>query len=335
MLIQNKIKETIYMNDKKDISNKLKINFLEKMLVIRKFEEKVRELFSLGLIRGSTHVYIGEEAIAVGTCLALEKDDYIVSTHRGHGHCLAKGGQLNPIMAELLGKETGYCKGKGGSMHIADFDSGILGAMGIVGSGIPLAIGAALSSKILKNGKITISFFGDEASNNGTFHECLNLASIWKLPVVFVCENNLYAITVSCARSTAIENIADRAASYSIPGIVVNGNDVEEVYRNTGIAVKRAREGNGPTLMEAKTYRQEGHWIGDPQVYRTKEEVEKWKIKDPINIYIKKLIVEKVINENDLNLIKKRIIKEIENAEKFARESSYLPASEVLSDIYT
>ncbi len=229
----------------KNLTKKLKLEFLKKMIVIRKFEEKVRELFSLGLIRGSTHVYIGEEAVAVGACGALKADDYIVSTHRAHGHCLAKGGKLNPMMAELLGKETGYCKGKGGSMHIADFDSGNLGAVGIVGSGLPIAIGAALSSKILKEGKVTISFFGDGASNNGTFHECLNLASIWKLPVVFICENNLYAITVSSVRSTSVKNIADRAKGYSIPGAVVNGNDIEEVLRVTRDAVRLARDGGG------------------------------------------------------------------------------------------
>ncbi|GAG79472.1 unnamed protein product, partial [marine sediment metagenome] len=209
------------MNLDMKISKDKKIEFFSKMYTIRRFEEKVRELFSLGLIRGSTHVYIGEEATAVGVCGTLKKDDYIVSTHRGHGHCIAKGGKLKSMMAELLGKETGYCKGKGGSMHIADPGIGILGAVGIVGSGIPLAVGAALSSKYLKEGKVAVSFFGDGASNNGTFHECLNLASIWKLPMIFVCENNLYAITVSCARSTSVKDIADRAKGYSMPGIIV------------------------------------------------------------------------------------------------------------------
>lgn len=321
------------MEDKK-LTKKLKLEFLEKMIVIRKFEEKVRELFSMGLIRGSTHVYIGEEAVAVGACAALKTGDYIVSTHRGHGHCLAKGGKPDPMMAELLGKETGYCKGKGGSMHIADTGSGILGAEGIVGSGLPIAIGAALSSKTLKNNKVTISFFGDGASNNGTFHECLNLASIWKLPVVFICENNLYAITVSSARSTSVKNIADRAKGYSIPGIVVNGNDVEEVLRVTRDAVKLARDGNGPTLIEAKTYRHEGHWIGDPQVYRTKKEVDGWKIQDPIYLYRQKLKKEKIITEDEFKKLNKKVQKEINLSEKFARKSKELDISRVTEDIY-
>lgn len=321
------------MEDKK-LTKKLKLEFLEKMIVIRKFEEKVRELFSMGLIRGSTHVYIGEESVAVGACAALSADDYIVSTHRGHGHCLAKGGKPDPMMAELLGKETGYCKGKGGSMHIADTGSGILGAEGIVGSGLPIAIGAALSSKILKEGKVTISFFGDGASNNGTFHECLNLASIWKLPVVFICENNLYAITVSSARSTSVKNIADRAQGYNIPGIIVNGNDVEEVRRVTRDAVKLARDGNGPTLIEAKTYRHEGHWIGDPQVYRAKKEVDGWKIQDPIYLYREKLKKEKIITEDEFKKLNKKVQKEIDLSEKFARESKELDVSRVTEDIY-
>ena len=322
------------MAESKKLTKKLKLEFLEKMVVIRKFEEKVRELFSMGLIRGSTHVYIGEEAVAVGACAALNADDYIVSTHRGHGHCLAKGGKLNPMMAELLGKETGYCKGKGGSMHIADFDSGNLGAEGIVGSGLPIAIGAALSSKILKEGKVVISFFGDGASNNGTFHECLNLASIWKLPIVFICENNLYAITVSTERSTAVKNIVDRAKGYNMPGAMVNGNNVEEVLKVTRDAVKLARNGGGPTLIEAKTYRHEGHWIGDPQVYRAKKEVEEWKIRDPIYLYKEKLKKEKIITEDEFKKLNKKVQEEINMSEKFARESKELDVSKVTEDIY-
>jgi TPP-dependent pyruvate/acetoin dehydrogenase alpha subunit len=238
-------------------------------------------------------------------------------------------------MAELLGKETGYCKGKGGSMHIADPDIGILGAVGIVGSGIPLAIGAALTSKYLKEGKVAVSFFGDGASNNGTFHECLNMASLWKLPIVFMCENNLYAITVSCKRSTSVTDIADRATGYGMPGKIVDGNDVEEVYRVTADAVKNARQGGGPTLIEAKTYRHEGHWIGDPQVYRSKKEVSDWKKNDPIEKYEKKLTGKKTTTAKKLSDIKAKVDKELAEAITFARESSPLPAHKVTDDIYS
>jgi len=323
-----------HMGKKETIPKDKKIEFFSKMYTIRRFEEKVRELFSLGLIRGSTHVYIGEEAIAVGVCGALNRDDYIVSTHRGHGHCIAKGGELKPMMAELLGKETGYCKGKGGSMHIADPGIGILGAVGIVGSGIPLAVGSALSSRNLKEGKVSVSFFGDGASNNGTFHECLNLASVWKLPVVFICENNLYAITVSCARSTSVKDIADRAKGYGMPGAVVDGNDVEEVYRVTCKAVDDARAGKGPTLIEAKTYRQEGHWIGDPQVYRSKDEVSTWKEKDPIDRYEEILLKEKTIGRKKLSDLKKELDEKLEEAVNFARESKFLETEKVMEDIF-
>lgn len=321
------------MVNKEIISKDKKIEFFSQMYTIRRFEEKVRELFSLGLIRGSTHVYIGEEAVAVGACGALNTDDYIVSTHRGHGHCIAKGGKLKPMMAELLGKETGYCKGKGGSMHIADPEIGILGAVGIVGSGIPLAIGASLSSKYLDDNRVCVSFFGDGASNNGTFHECLNLASVWKLPTVFICENNLYAITVSCARSTSVKDIADRAKGYSIPGKIVDGNNVEEVYRATRKAVDDAKSGKGPTLIEAKTYRHEGHWIGDPQVYRDKNEVSEWKKKDPIERY-ETALLEEVLNRKKLSSLKKELDEELEEAVEFARKSRFLPKEKVMDDIY-
>ncbi len=323
------------MVSKINIAKNKKIEFFSTMYTIRRFEEKVRELFSLGLIRGSTHVYIGEEAIAAGVCGTLKRDDYIVSTHRGHGHCIAKGGELKPMMAELLGKETGYCKGKGGSMHIADPEIGILGAVGIVGSGLPLAIGAALTSKYLKEKKVCVSFFGDGASNQGTFHECLNLASVWKLPVVFLCENNLYAITVSCERSTSVRDIAKRAKGYNMPGIVVDGNDVEEVYSVAKKAVDDARDGKGPSLIEAKTYRQEGHWIGDPQVYRKKKEVSNWKKKDPIDRYESTLLKEKVVSKKKLSDIKRKLDEKLDEAVEFAKESNFLDKDKVLEDIYS
>lgn len=322
------------MEIQKNIPNNLKIEFLEIMYTIRKFESELKKLYSSGLIRGSLHLYIGEEAIAAGACLTLNEEDYIFSTHRGHGHCIAKGAEINKMMAELLGKETGYCKGKGGSMHMAAPEKGILGSLGIVGSGMPLAIGSALSSKYLKNGKVTICFFGDGAANHGNFHECLNLAAIWKLPVVFICENNMYAISLSSKKSTSIKNIADRSTSYGIPGFVIDGNIVEEVYLNTKEAVVRARKGEGPTLIEAKTYRMEGHFTADPQIYRTKEEVKEWKKKDPIDLYMKKLMKEDLIKKKEFDNIKEKIDRMIEKAEKFAKESSSLPIDRALDDIY-
>ncbi|MCL5072147.1 MAG: thiamine pyrophosphate-dependent dehydrogenase E1 component subunit alpha [Actinobacteria bacterium] len=323
------------MSEKININTNQKIEFFRQMYTIRKFEEKVKELLPLGLIRGATHVYIGEEAIAVGACAALNEDDYIVSTHRGHGHCIAKGGKLKPMMAELLGKESGYCKGKGGSMHIANVDSGMLGASGVVASGIPIATGAAFSSKFLENNKVTVSFFGDGASNNGTFHECLNLASIWKLPIIFICENNRYAITVPLEISTSVKDISTRSAGYNMPGIIVDGRNVEEVYRVTTDAVKRAREGKGPTLIEAKTYRFEGHWIGDPQVYREKDEVESEIACDHLLDYEKKLVKENIVSAPDMENIKKEIENELDEAVSFAKESPFLDASKVADDIFS
>ena len=251
------------------------------MYKIRRFEQEAVKLFHNKELPGWLHSYIGEEAVAVGVCASLNRDDYITSTHRGHGHCIAKGADLKRMMAELYGKETGYCKGKGGSMHIADFSIGILGANGIVGGGIPIATGTALASQYLEDGRVTVCFFGDGASNQGGFHESLNLASLWKLPVVYVCENNLYAETTPQADHQPIRDIADRAKSYNMPGVIVDGNDVFAVYEKANKAVERARAGRGPTLIECKTYRYRGHWEGDPEVYRTKEEVKEWKKRSP------------------------------------------------------
>ncbi len=317
------------------VGKDLKISFLEKMYTIRRFEEKVKELFSLGLIRGSTHVYIGEEAVAVGACAALKETDYIVSTHRGHGHCIAKGAALRPMMAELLGRQTGYCKGRGGSMHIADFDIGILGAVGIVGSGLPIAVGAALSAKYQGQDRITISFFGDGASNQGTFHECLNLASIWDLPIIFLCENNCYAITVPASYSTSCTNIADRAQGYNMDSHVVDGSDVEAVYKASLKAAASIKKSFRPALIEAKTYRYEGHWIGDPQVYRQKKEVEIWRKKDPIIVYRDKLIKEKVINESFYKEMTARVDSAVEDAVQFAKDSPFPAVSSATDDIYS
>lgn len=316
------------------INTETKIYFLRQMLLIRTFEEEIKELIKKNLVRGSTHLYIGEEAIAVGVCGALKKSDVIFSTHRGHGHCLAKGAKTDRMMAELLGKASGYCKGKGGSMHIVDFDSGILGANAIVGAGLPLAVGAALTAQYKKTGQVVVCFFGDGAANQGTFHESLNLASIWNLPIVFVCENNLYAITVPASAACSVVDIAERASSYNMPGKVVDGNDVMAVYTVADKAVSRARTGKGPSLLECKTYRHEGHWIGDPIVYRTKAEEQKWKQKDPILKFADLLIEEKTISKERIESIRRQVHKEIEQAESFAVSSPHPDPEEAFTDIY-
>jgi pyruvate dehydrogenase E1 component alpha subunit len=304
------------------------------MLEIRFFEEKVFELYGQNLVPGTIHLYAGEEAVAVGVCNALSKDDYITSTHRGHGHCIAKGADLKRTMAEILGRETGYCKGKGGSMHIADFSIGMLGATAIVGAGLPIAVGAALSAKLRKTGQVVACFFGEGASNQGTFHESINMASAWKLPVIFVCENNLYAMGTRQSRIMNIENISDRAPSYGIPGVSVDGNDVLVVYEAAQVATERARRGEGSTLIECKTYRHKGHSRVDPAKYRPREEVEEWLRKDPIKRLRDKLIQTDISMEAELQEIEKRVSNEIEDAVKFAVESPYPTPEEALEDIY-
>jgi len=305
-----------------------------KMLEIRLFEEKVFELYAQNLVPGTIHLYTGEEAVAVGVCSNLRKDDYITSTHRGHGHCIAKGAELRRVMAEILGKKTGYCKGKGGSMHIADFSIGVLGATAVVGAGIPLAVGAGLSIKLRKTNQVVACFFGEGASNQGTFHEGINMASIWKLPVVFVCENNLYAMGTRQSRVMAIQNVADRAAAYGIPGVVTDGNDVLAVYEAAQKAVERARKGEGPTLIECKTYRHKGHSRVDPARYRTKEEVEEWLAKDPIKLFKEKLLQKKTLTEAEIQQIEKEVSLEIDETVKFAMGSPYPAPDEALEDVY-
>jgi pyruvate dehydrogenase E1 component alpha subunit len=303
------------------------------MVRIRRFEEKVSELFSKGLIPGFVHLYIGEEAVAVGVCANLTKNDYITSTHRGHGHCIAKGADLRRMMAELFGKKTGYCKGKGGSMHIADYSSGILGANAIVGANIPIAAGAAFAAKSKGTNHVAVAFFGDGASNTGAFHEGINIAAAWKLPVVFVCENNLYAISTRTTRSTPISNIADRAASYGIPGVIADGMDVMAVYESVHKAVEKARKGQGPTLVECKTYRFYGSFEGDPQRYRTKSEREEWQMKDPLN-FGGKLVNMGVLTDADLQKIDQEVKSAVEEAVKYARESPYPEPEEVTKDLF-
>lgn len=325
------------MSEFADLSGKELTEVFSAMFRIRKFEEKAGELFSQGLIPGLIHLYIGEEAVAVGVCSNLEPSDYVVSTHRGHGHCIAKGGDIKKMMAELLGRSTGYSKGRGGSMHMIAPEIGVMGCSGIVGAGIPIAAGLGLSSDVKKSGKVVTCFFGDGASNTGTFHEGLNLAAAWKLPVVFVCENNLYAISVPMKKTTTIEHVADRAAAYGIPGIIVDGMDVILVYNAFREAAERARAGNGPTLMECKTYRFRGHFEGDPKgggVYRSEAEMTEWKNKCPIRSFRTKLIDNEILTEKEVQEIERRIIEEIEEAAEFAQNSPYPPASEVSNDVF-
>ena len=311
------------------------LKMYQDMLKIRYFENKITDLYSRGLMPGLAHLYIGEEAVAVGVCSNLTERDFAVSTHRGHGHLIAQGADLKKMMAEVLGKETGYCKGKGGPMHIMDVSKGILGADGIVGAGIPIATGSAYSAKIRGTDQVTISFFGDAASNQGTFHESINMAAAWKLPVVYVCENNLYGISVNIRKVTNTEDIATRALAYDIPGVVVDGNDILEVYRVTKEAVERAREGKGPSLIECKTYRWKGHHVGDPgKVYRLEKETEEWKERCPIKTFRGRLIKEKISTEEELNLIEKDTKKRIKEAADFAIQSPYPDEKEAYEGLF-
>ena len=306
----------------------------KKMLEIRYFEEKVFELYGQNLVPGTIHLYAGEEAVAVGVCSGLRKDDYITSTHRGHGHCIAKGADLKRTMAEILGKKTGYCKGKGGSMHIADFNIGMLGATAVVGAGLPIAVGAGLSAKLRKTDQVVACFFGEGASNQGTFHESINMASAWSLPVIFVCENNLYAMGTRQSRIMNIENIADRAAAYGIPGVTVDGNDVLAVFEASQKAVDQARSGAGPTLIECKTYRHKGHSRVDPAKYRPKEEVEQWLANDPLKRFRTTLQQNENFSQAEVQKIEENVAAEIEEAVRFAVESPYPAPEEALEDVY-
>lgn len=311
------------------------VEMYKTMLKIRKFEQVAMNTFAEGKIPGFVHLYIGEEAVATGVCANLKDSDYITSTHRGHGHILAKGGDLKFMMAELFGKATGYCKGKGGSMHIADATKGILGANGIVGAGHNIAVGAGLSAQYRETDQVCVCFFGDASTNQGTFHESLNMASVWKLPVVFVCENNLYGISMSQSRHQAIKDVADRGVAYNVPGIVVDGNDVFAVYEAAEEAIKRAREGKGPTLIECKTYRHRGHFEGDPCVYKPTEEQEEWLAKDPIPRFEKYLVENEILTEEKLKEVQSKVESEIDEAVDFANNSPYPELESVLEDVYT
>ena len=304
-----------------------------KMLHTRLFEEKVAYFFSMGMVHGTTHLSVGEEASAVGACCALEVEDLITSTHRGHGHCIGKGIDLNKMMAELLGKSTGYCKGKGGSMHIADLERGNIGANGVVGGGHAISVGAALTLKMKKQDNVVVCFFGDGASNEGSFHEALNLASVWKLPVIFICENNLYGMSVPVSKSMNIINVADRASAYGIKGQVVDGNNVLEVYDAVMEAKKYVKK-NGPILIEAKTYRWLGHSKSDANVYRTKEEIAEWKEKCPIKRFRAYLESNKIFTAKELDAMEKQAEDDIEKAVEFAQNSPYPSLDTILDDVY-
>ncbi|HEY4662165.1 MAG TPA: thiamine pyrophosphate-dependent dehydrogenase E1 component subunit alpha [Candidatus Humimicrobiaceae bacterium] len=304
------------------LPEKTMINMLKRLIEIRKFEEKAIELYRIGKIRGYLHPCIGQEAIPVGACQAIGRKDYIISNHRGHGHCIARGADIKKMMAELFGKSDGYCGGRGGSMHIADMDLGILGENGIVGGGIPMSVGAGLSCKMDDKGNVVLCFFGDGAANNGVFHEALNMSAILKLPVVYICENNMYAISMCSADSVACRDIGKRSCAYDIPGYIIDGSDPLKVYKSVGRAVKRAREGKGPSLIEAKTYRFYGHHPNDPAQYREKKEVEYYaRQKDPVVNFKKRLLAGKVITAEEINKIEKKADERINDAVIFASES--------------
>ena len=313
------------------LSEAKKRELLRQMYTIRAFEEKAEQLYAMGKIHGTMHLSIGMEASAVGSIAALRPDDLILSTHRGHGHCIAKGADLKLMMAEFMGKETGYCRGRGGSMHIADVEGGNLGANGVVGGGIPIAVGVGLSLKMQKRNQIILCFFGDGAANLGPFHEALNMAAIWKLPVVYVCENNQYAMSFSVKKAVAIERISDRAAAYGMPGVTVDGNDLMAVYQAVSQAVKRARAGEGPTLIENVTYRWRGHSKSDANRYRTREEIEAWKQKCPIKRFRARLIEEGILTEEEADRIAQEAYAAVDAAVAFA-EASPEPTLETIEE---
>lgn len=304
------------------------------MRKIRRFEETVKEKSGTDIV-GPTHLYIGEEAIAVGVCHHLTKQDYVTSTHRGHGHTLAKGARIDRSLAELYGRSTGYCKGKGGSMHLADFSVGMLGANGVVGGGFNIATGAALAIQQRGGKEVAVCFFGDGSSNRGTFHEAVNLAASWKLPVVFVCENNGWASTTRFSESGSVPQLSERAKAYGIVGVTIDGNDVELVQKTAKDLIERARRGEGPSILECVTYRIEGHFLADPQLYRTKEEVQaQYETNDPIKRFKEKIMKNNFVTEIELEQIDANLEVELEAAVLFAERSPYPKVEEALEDIF-
>ncbi|MCS7056011.1 MAG: thiamine pyrophosphate-dependent dehydrogenase E1 component subunit alpha [Thermoflexales bacterium] len=314
------------------------LELYRQLVLIRQFELRAIDERRQGLIPGFIHPYIGQEACAVGACAALNRDDVITSTHRGHGHLIAKGGDVRYMMAELAAREAGYCRGKGGSLHMTDFDLGILGANGIVAGGIPMAVGAALAFKMqaapnASGLRVALAFFGDGATNEGAFHEALNLAALWRLPVVFFCENNQYGEGTPQHKQAPITQLSKRAASYAMPGVTVDGNDVLAVYEATREAVERARRGDGPSFIEGMTYRYRGHYEGDPQVYRSREEVERWQALDPIP-RLRRVLVERGIEEAAIEAVEDRVLHLIEEAVAFARAAPPARVEDALDGVY-
>ncbi len=307
---------------------------LKTMWLIRRFEEAVDDLFARGLMHGTMHLSIGQEASATGACMALEERDAITSTHRGHGHCIGKGADLVRMMAELLAKETGYCRGRGGSMHIADVATGNLGANGIVAGGIPIAAGAALAYKLRGEKRVVACFFGDGAVNEGAFHEAVNLAAIWRLPVIFICENNHYGMSFSIERAFAIKSISERAQAYGFPGVTVDGNDVVAVYDAVKQAADRARRGEGPTLVETLTYRWKGHSKSDKNLYRTKEEIADWRDRDPIPAFEERAELAGLLNANEVKSIRSEALEDMKNAVRQANRAPDADPSDLLGAVY-
>jgi len=316
-------------------SNEKLVELYTKTLKVRLFEQKVWDLFSENLIPGTVHLYLGQEAVAAGVCCALEEDDWVQSTHRGHGHVIAKGADTRAAMAELLGKVTGSCKGKGGSMHITEFAAGVLGATGVVASGLPIAVGAALSAQMRGTKEVVACFFGDGASNNGTFGESLNMSSIWNLPLIWVVENNLYAMGTPIKIACPSKDIAIRADGYCIPSEVVDGNNAMEVYAVAARAVSRARNGDGPTLIECKTYRHKGHSRFDPAKYRPKEEEAEWMERDAVDIIQSIAIDNGALTEETADAIRTRLQKEMDEAGKYAKNFDYPRPEATLDDVFT
>ncbi len=313
------------------------MSFYETMFKMRRFEEETFEFYKKGMMAGLAHLYMGEEAVATGVCAALKDNDYIGSTHRGHGHLVARGADISKMMAEILGKQTGYSNGKGGSMHIMAMDKGILGANGIVGGEIPIATGAAYTAKYKETDQVAVSFMGDSATNEGTFHESINMAAAWDLPCVYVIENNLYGISVDIRDVTNTPDLAVRAKAYDIPGVVVDGMDVIAVYEAAGKAVKRAREGKGPTIIECKTYRWQGHHVGDPAEYRqrrNKTEKEEWMERCPVKNLRKEMIESGKVTEAEVSALEEKIEAEIQESVKFAADSPYPDAADAFTDVF-
>ncbi|NIA06977.1 MAG: pyruvate dehydrogenase (acetyl-transferring) E1 component subunit alpha [Actinobacteria bacterium] len=304
------------------------------MMHIRKFEDKMMDLMSKNIAQGGSHLYAGEEAVAVGAIAAIRPDDYIASTHRGHGHCVAKGGKLNELMAEILGKATGCCGGKGGSLHLADVSTGNLGANGVVAGGLGIATGAALSIKMRKDDKVVICFFGDGAMNEGIVHECMNMASKWELPIIFLVENNLYGMSVAIARSSRLEDHTKRAVAYDMPSSSVDGQDVLAVRDAVATCAQRARDGRGPSMLVANTYRYYGHSRSDPRAYRTREEEAYWHDRDPIKLFSAQCIETGILSENEVKAVDDSTTEDIEQATQFAVDSPMPEASELYTDVY-